>query len=251
MDASQDWVERIAAEVQERGYAILENLVDAEQMTRLDAETAEIRRREAPARKTSDETGAPGSASHRIRNLVSRSAVFRDAVAFGPINAIAERLLGPGYLIFASAVNDVGPGERPQRLHTDDILINLPRPLPRPLVLNAIWALTDFTIENGATRLFPGSHRRTETSAPTGDGTIATMTRGSILLYHGSLWHGAGGNTTTATRRIGLIFTYCARFIRPYENQLKLIPLEQARAFPPKLRQLIGLDYVIDADLRD
>jgi ectoine hydroxylase-related dioxygenase (phytanoyl-CoA dioxygenase family) len=250
MGVSAEYLDHVAQDVLQRGYSIREDVVDEAYLQRLEGEIADIRDREPPARKTADETGSPGSASHRIRNLVCRSSLFRESACFSPVCKTAERLLGPGYLVFASAINDVGPGELPQRLHTDDILIELPRPFPRPLILNAIWAITDFTAENGATRLFAGSHLRSELRPPDTGPTIATMRRGSVLVYHGSLWHGAGGNTTRDQRRVGMVFTYCARFIRPYENQLKLIPLEEARSMSAELRQLIGFDYAIEAQLR-
>ena len=133
-----------------------------------------------------------------------------------------------------------GPGESAQPVHSDDQLIPLPKPHP-PTVCNTMWALTDFTEENGATRLVPGSHLR-DRSPDYGrpyDTIPAEMSRGSVLVWHGSLWHGGGANTT-GERRVGIAMNYCAGYIRQQENQQLGIPLEVAKGFGPRLRELVG-----------
>jgi ectoine hydroxylase-related dioxygenase (phytanoyl-CoA dioxygenase family) len=122
-------------------------------------------------------------------------------------------------------------------------------PLARPhvaTVCNSMWALTDFTAANGATRLVPGSHRFDQPPryGDPADGTAhdvvaAEMPAGSVLVWHGSLWHGGGANTTTE-RRWGIAMNYCAGWIRQQENQQLGIPLELARTFPPRLQELSG-----------
>ncbi|HWS47552.1 MAG TPA: phytanoyl-CoA dioxygenase family protein, partial [Acidimicrobiia bacterium] len=121
-----------------------------------------------------------------------------------------------------------------------DQLIPLPKPHP-PTVCNSMWALTDFTEANGATRVIPGSHLRDHNpdyGAPY-DSVPAEMPKGSVLVWHGSLWHGGGANTTGA-RRIGVAMNYCAGYIRQQENQqLGLAPARVA-TFEPRLRELVG-----------
>lgn len=65
------------------------------------------------------------------------------------------------------------------------------------------------------------------------------MPRGSVLVWHGSLWHGGGANTTDA-RRLGIAMNYCAGYIRQQENQQLGIPLDTARGFSARLRKLCG-----------
>src|SRR5205814_940058 len=121
-------------------------------------------------------------------------------------------------------------------LHADDQLIPLPRPHV-PIVCNSMWAITDFTDENGATRFVPGSHRDVAIPDPFGDTptVAALMRRGSVLVYDGALWHGGGANRTGA-RRVGVAMNYCAGWVRQQENQQLGIPLDVARGFSPRLR---------------
>ncbi len=104
-----------------------------------------------------------------------------------------------------------------------------------------MWAVTDFTAENGATRVVPGSHTRDR--PPELGEEVSTvpveMPRGSVLVYNGSLWHGGGANTSP-DRRVGIAMNYCAGWIRQQENQQLGIPLEVAREFSPQLRKLCG-----------
>jgi ectoine hydroxylase-related dioxygenase (phytanoyl-CoA dioxygenase family) len=104
-----------------------------------------------------------------------------------------------------------------------------------------MWALTDFTEENGATRVIRGSHRWDH--APVYrqhyESEPARMRRGSVLIWHGSLWHGGGANRTRETR-VGIAMNYCAGYIRQQENQQLGIPLEVAKGFSPRLRELVG-----------
>jgi ectoine hydroxylase-related dioxygenase (phytanoyl-CoA dioxygenase family) len=104
-----------------------------------------------------------------------------------------------------------------------------------------MWALTEFTEENGATRIVPGSHRF-DTKPEYGshpESIPAEMPRGSVLVWNGSLWHGGGANRSDG-RRVGIAMNYCAGFIRQQENQQLGIPLELVKTFDPRLQELAG-----------
>jgi len=104
-----------------------------------------------------------------------------------------------------------------------------------------MWALTDFTEANGATRLVPGSHRfdHCPDYGKPYESIPAEMERGSVLVWNGSLWHGGGANTTRE-RRVGIAMNYCAGFIRQQENQQLGVPRDLVRGFPERLQRLIG-----------
>jgi ectoine hydroxylase-related dioxygenase (phytanoyl-CoA dioxygenase family) len=149
-------------------------------------------------------------------------------------------VLDQGCLISSLSSINIGPGETAQPIHADDQLIPIPKPHP-PTVCNTMWALTDFTEANGATRIIPGSHLRDhdpDYGAPY-DSVAAEMPRGSVLVWHGSLWHGGGGNTTPEPR-VGIAMNYCAGYIRQQENQQLGLAREKVATFSPRLQQLVG-----------
>jgi ectoine hydroxylase-related dioxygenase (phytanoyl-CoA dioxygenase family) len=149
-------------------------------------------------------------------------------------------VLDRGCLVSSLSSIAIDPGETAQPIHADDQLIPLPKPHP-PVVCNSMWALTDFTEANGATRVVPGTHLA-DASPDYGhpyESVAAEMARGSVLIWHGSLWHGGGANETDE-RRVGLAMNYCAGYIRQQENQQLGIPAELAATFEPRLLELIG-----------
>ena len=121
---------------------------------------------------------------------------------------------------------------------------------------NTIWAMSDFTEANGATRVIPGSnHYDDKLRLQQSDTVGAEMAKGSVLFYTGSLYHGAGANHSNTTR-IGINITYNLSWLRQEENQYLATPLEIARTLPVDLLRLMGyrrgayaLGYV--DDLRD
>ena len=125
-------------------------------------------------------------------------------------------------------------------MHEDTQLIPLPRP-HIPITLNAIWALSDFTHNNGATRIIPGSHKRDH--APEYgrqyDSVMATMPAGSVMLFDSALWH-AGGANESEGRRFAFSCAYCWGWMRQQENLQLGIPRETAMRFPRRLQELCG-----------
>lgn len=176
----------------------------------------------------------------RIYNLLAHGAVFGNVPLHPNVLPIVEGVLDDGCLISSLSSIGIDSGESAQIIHADDQLIPLPKP-HIPVVCNTMWALTDFTDANGATRIVPGSHQAE--SNPPLDQPIATipaeMTKGSVLIWHGSLWHGGGANTTPQ-RRIGIAMNYCAGWVRQQENQQLGLPAELVATFPKRLQDLVG-----------
>jgi ectoine hydroxylase-related dioxygenase (phytanoyl-CoA dioxygenase family) len=151
----------------------------------------------------------------------------------------------------------IGPGEPAQMIHRDQWAFDFfPFPRDYEVQCNTIWALTDFTQENGATRVIPGSnHFEDKMRFEEKDTIPAEMTRGSVLLYTGSIYHGGGANRSNQTR-VGINITYNLSWLRQEENQYLSVPLEIAKTLPVDLLKLMGyrrgayaLGYV--DDLRD
>ncbi len=226
-------VERIERD----GYTILEDAIEPEL---LDALADDLERLERVFDVVPADNSFEGTKTVRVYNLLALGKLYESIPAHPHVLPLVERVLDPGCLVSSLSSIVIGPGEAAQPIHADDQLIPIPKPHV-PTVCNTMWALTDFTEANGATRVIPGSHLRDHSpdyGSPY-DSIPAEMARGSVLVWHGSLWHGGGANTTDA-RRAGIAMNYCAGFIRQQENQQLGIPREVAAGFSPRLRELVG-----------
>ena len=107
-------------------------------------------------------------------------------------------------------------------------------------LINVMWPFTPYRFENGATVVWPGSHRRqSERRIDRAEAISAEMDPGSALLFLGSTLHGAGANRTDGPRA-GMIISYSLGWLKPYENQFLVYPPYVARGFSPELAALVG-----------
>ena len=184
-------------------------------------------------------TGRSDFEGHLTRRIYAVFAKTRclDAVATHPlVRGVLEQVIGH-HQLSAPTVIEIGPGEKAQVLHHDDGIYPLPHPHDE-VVFNTMWALDDFTEENGATRVIVGSHRQPEPpDNPSID--IATMSMGSVLLYVGSIWHG-GGDNRTERPRLGAAIEYVASWLRPQENNVLAVPPDIAAELSEELQELLG-----------
>jgi ectoine hydroxylase-related dioxygenase (phytanoyl-CoA dioxygenase family) len=226
-------LERIARD----GYSLIEDVFDA---SHADALAGDLLRLEADLGIGSGNNPFEGSRTWRIYNLLVHGKLYEEISIHPGVLPVVEGVLDEGCLLSSLSSISIGPGESAQMIHADDQLIPLPKPHV-PIVCNTMWALTDFTEENGATRLVPGSHTRDHSPdvTKTYDSIPAVMKKGSVLVWNGSLWHGGGANRTEE-RRVGIAMNYCAGWVRQQENQQLGIPNEIARGFSPRLRELVG-----------
>src|SRR5690348_15571962 len=226
-------VKRIA----EQGYTIVENAIEPDLV---DALNDDLLRLERFFDVQPSPNSFEGHHTIRIYNLLAYGRLYEQVPVHRNVLPIIDGVLDPGCLISSLSSISILPGETAQPIHADDQLIPLDKP-HRPTVCNSMWALTDFTEANGATRIIPGSHlsdQNPEYGKPY-DSIAAEMPKGSVLVWHGSLWHGGGANQTDE-RRVGIAMNYCAGYIRQQENQQLGIPKEVAQRFSPRLRQLVG-----------
>lgn len=226
-----------AQRIAEDGYTILHDAIEADLLDALDDD---LRRLEHEHDVKPSKNDFEGEHTVRIYNLLVHGELYQQIPVHPNVLPIVERVLDPGCLVSSLSSISIDPGETAQPIHADDQLIPLGKPHV-PTVCNTMWALTDFTEANGATRLVPGSHLLDHNPDYFGtyDTIAAEMPKGSVLVWHGSLWHGGGANAT-AERRVGIAMNYCAGFIRQQENQQLGIPRDIAREFSPRLRELVG-----------
>jgi len=234
---SPEALEALAAQLRNQGHAIARDLVPIDLVADL---TRAIDAQMAALAVPLGANAFLGRNTRRIFNLLARDPVFRAVPVFPGTLSVVERLLDRECLLSSLTAIEMNPGETRQPLHCDDGSHGLPRPGPTYGVV-AIWALTDFTRENGGTHLVPGSHRfdRIPRRGDDPETVQVEMPAGSVLFYDASLWHGGGANRSSA-RRLGIVANYCAGYLRQEECQLLAIPREQVAELPPRLRRLIG-----------
>lgn len=184
-----------------------------------------------------------GHRTNRCHHVLEESPSSVALIEHDLVMAVADAILLPhceSYQIGSITGIEVCPGQAVQNLHRDDCVYPVQIP-GLELLLGCVWSLTDFTEENGATHVVPGSHRHIAM-----DATLdlsrreqAVMPKGSALFYLGSTLHGAGANISDEAR-MGLINIYSLGWLRQETNQYLSIPLDLARSYNDRMRCLLG-----------
>jgi ectoine hydroxylase-related dioxygenase (phytanoyl-CoA dioxygenase family) len=233
-----DLAGRVAEAVNTSGYAIVRELLDPETCQALVREVDRVEREHQIGFGTSE---FEGFHTRRIFNLIARGEAFRDLVVDEAMLSVIDALLGDGFLLSGTTSMHISPGETAQLLHADDGMISLPRPHVATMI-TTLWALTEFRPENGATLLVPGSHLEEAMPRPgeKHEPIAVEMPAGSVLVLHGSTWHGGGNNRTRDEERYGLSVQYVAGWCRQQQNLMLGTEREIASRYPRRLQELIG-----------
>ena len=225
------------AALETEGYAVVESLAEPAAMAAIAGELAPHFDAVAPE--------ARGNATARIHSRVLDGAPTLQRRLIDPVvTGVMERLLGPNCVRWQlSSVQGIAvhPGATDQGLHRDDDIFHLPHPHP-VFEVNVMWAVSDFTAQNGATRVVPGSHLWPSGRRPAPGSTLsAAMPSGSALFWLGSTWHGAGANRS-ATPRIGFYAGYSLGWLRQEETMVLALPPAAVAPMPEALQRLIGYE---------
>jgi hypothetical protein len=186
-----------------------------------------------------------GHATLRTGALIARSPSARTLITHPTILGTMDLSLGDHcstFQIDLTQLVDIGPGEPAQMIHRDQWAFDRYRfPAGFEAEISTMWAATDFTEEMGATRVVVGSHRWEED--PTELDPVlsagAVMSKGSVMIYVGSIYHGGGANSSDV-HRIGMNIGYSLGWLRQEENQYLACPPEIARTLPEGLLRLMG-----------
>ncbi|MEE9296943.1 MAG: phytanoyl-CoA dioxygenase family protein [Phycisphaerae bacterium] len=220
------------------GAAVVENVLDADIV---DACTAELRT-EFDARGKLQEDDFSGYRTLRCSSVLGYAPTTAEMIGHPLVLAVADAILKPhclAYRIGSTTGIEILPGEDHQVLHTDDSIYPLRIP-GLEFQIGVMWALNDFTEENGGTRLVLGSHEvPTYDERRLDEPVQAVMPQGSVLFYMGSLWHGGGANRSNGPR-MGLINTYSLGWLRQEVNQYLAVPPEIAARYDETIRCLLG-----------
>ena len=234
-DADKD---SVIGALRHAGAAVVKNVLDADIV---DACAAEMRP-EFDSRGRLQEDDFNGYRTLRISSVLGYAPTTAQMIGHPLVLAVADEILKPhcmAYRIGSTTGIEILPGEDHQVLHQDDSIY----PLRIPGVefqIDVMWALSDFTEENGGTRVVLGSHAvSTHDDETLGEPVQAVMPKGSVLFYMGSLWHGSGANRSNAPR-MGLINTYALGWLRQEVNQYLAVPPEIAILYDKTIRRLLG-----------
>jgi hypothetical protein len=230
----------IAKLLTEDGCVVIADLATPATMDQIRAELASHL-----AATTGGNTDFLGETTQRTGALIARAPSARPLITHPTILDTLDRVLGDHASTFQVDLTQlvtIGPGEPAQMIHRDQWSFDR-YPFPRGFEAEVatMWAVTDFTEAMGATRMVLGSHRWQDDPDDVDPALSvpAVMTKGSVLLYTGSIFHGGGANTTT-TARIGMNIGYSLGWLRQEENQYLACPPEIARTLPEGLLRLMG-----------
>jgi hypothetical protein len=214
------------------GYVIIKDLLTPSQCN-------EIKTTCLPLMAHTGRNEFEGEKTQRLYNVLAKTRCI-DSLADHPrILGLMDLIFRPNYLLSQSQVINIFAGEKQQAYHYDDSFYHIPRPRA-PLGAASIWAIDDFTEENGATVVVPTSHKWDGQQRPTSDNVIkAVMPAGSAIFFLGTTWHGGGANQTKSAR-LAVTHQYCEAFMRQQENYLLELNKETVKMLSPELRALVG-----------
>ncbi len=181
-----------------------------------------------------------GYSSERVYGLLAKDPALALIVEHPVILPILDQLLEPDYLLSANLAINCHPGETVQSFHRDNIG-GLKPDVNQIYGISTIWNFDDFTADNGATELIPGSHQwQTETPLVNDERRIkALMPAGSALVFTGTLYHRGGANNSTASR-LAITPQYCQPWLRQLENMVLSVPPSAAARLSPRVQSMLG-----------
>lgn len=220
-------------QLDQEGYIVIESLLGAE-------EIAEIKAALLPLLDHTGRNAFEGHNTQRLYAVPEKTRATDRLIEHPRVLALLDCLFLPNYLLSQCQAINIMPGEEAQYLHSDDGFYRVPRPRP-PLGAATVWAIDDFTAENGATVVVPGSHKWPDGRMP-GDGdrkVKAVMPAGSVVFYPGTLWHGGGANLS-ASPRLAVTCQYCEPWLRTQENYFLCMSKETLRDVSEDMKRMLG-----------
>ena len=242
MSADTDMSE-IADALSQAGVVVVTGLLDEERREAVRSELAPFMAKSRVLDEDAPTDFFP-SKTRRLSALVTHSDTVGDLVLDHHSQELCNRILLPngeyGHQLHITAALEIGPGARRQILHRDHESFSFfPDPKPN-IILAAMWAISDFRADNGATLVVPGSHTWEKERKPKESEVFpAEMHAGSAMFWLGGTLHGAGANVSNEWR-YGIALGYSVGWVRQEENMYLDVPPERAAELSPALRKAIG-----------
>ena len=182
--------------------------------------------------------------SQRIWNLPKKLKQCPRLIEDATVLRLARSMLGEDCVLSDIGGTSIGPRTKGGAWHIDAPLTQLPEPLPEvPMGVQNVWILDDFTADNGATRVLPGSHLSRKKPGwgydPLEGEVVLEAPAGSMAIWSAQTWHRSGPNSTDNPRPAVLGF-YCPSWVKPFQDFTKAVPREVAAGFSPTVRYLLG-----------
>jgi ectoine hydroxylase-related dioxygenase (phytanoyl-CoA dioxygenase family) len=219
------------------GCVIVDDLADQATMDRLETESLPYIAASDTGRDQYD-----GRFTRRTGALIARCPTSRELAMHPTVVGTVERFLDhvTTVQLHLTQIISIEPGETRQKLHRDQMAFDFfPFPADYHAQCNTMWALSDFTVENGGTHVLPGTSGLPDEEATRVEGAQVVMRRGSVLFYDGKVLHGGGANRSDRARQ-GVNITYAVGWVRQEENQYLACPPEIARTLDDDLLRMMG-----------
>ena len=229
----------VSSRMSRDGYCVIPAVLDRENVQGLRTAIMEL-----AAAEDRQGTAWRSNGNQRIFALLNKGREFVSLAEHSAGLGMIEDLLGPYVLLSSITAHIVRPHNVPQQLHADQDYVS--PPWSRPFVVNLIWVLDQFTRENGATVVLPGSHGEGGPPPSAGSGRFAEVhvqaDPGSVIVLDGRVWHGSGRNTRDASDRVAILACYCAPFLRQQENYFRSLATPVRHALSGRMRRLLGYE---------
>ena len=231
-------------QLDEQGFVLLENFMDDDLLTALRRRIAELYSEEGDHAGSEFRTEEH---AHRLANLVNKGEVFQRAIALPALLDYVRHVLGPDIKLSSLNARSADPGtDVGQPLHVDMAAIPDERGY---WVCNTVWMLDDFTADNGATRMVPGTHKSgarpqdvlANPMATHPDEVLLIGRAGSVAVMNAHLWHGGTANRSSSPR-LAMHAFYCRRDKPQQQYQKQLLRPEVQASLSADVRHLLALD---------
>jgi len=235
-------------QLDEEGYLVLPGLMSPEMLERVRSRIEELFAEEG-SRSGSEFKQEPGA--RRLANLVNKGRIFEEIILTPAVQEAMRHVLGPKFKLSSLNVRSTNPhSDSDQPLHADSGALADGEGY---WVANSVWMLDDFTPENGATRIVPGSHRWGQVPPPGmyqvhPQQQLVTGKAGTVVVMNAHMWHGGTANRTAAPRRA--MHVYYTRWDKPQQQyQKRLLSADVQARLAPDARRILALDDPLNDEL--